>query len=83
LETYDSDSARLLEKMADRIESRESQSTDSGEIPAESPNRTAERIAAETAAQLPQGRAQSLASLLRGIDDVTTVLAREVMGHAQ
>jgi multidrug resistance protein MdtO len=69
LETYDNDSARLLEKMADWIECNEPQSTDSREISAESPNRSAERIAAEAAAQLPPGRAQSLISLLHGIHE--------------
>jgi multidrug resistance protein MdtO len=82
LETYDNDSARLLEKMADWIECDEPQSTDRREISDESANRTAERIATEAAAQLPPGRAQSLMSLLRGIDEVTTVLAREVMSGA-
>ncbi len=79
LERYDSDSARLLEKMADWLERNEPQLTDKGEVPAERPNRTAERIAADAAAQLPPGRAQSLISLLRGIHEVTTVLAKEVM----
>jgi multidrug resistance protein MdtO len=82
LETYDNDSARLLEKMADWIECNEPQAIDRREISDESPNRTAERIATEAAAQLPPGRAQSLMSLLRGIDEVTTVLAREVMSRA-
>jgi hypothetical protein len=82
LETYDSDSARLLEKMADWIERNEPQLTDRGEVSAERPNRTAERTAADAAAQLPPGRAQSLISLLRGIHEVTTVLASEVMSHA-
>ena len=82
LETYDSDSARLLEKMADWIERNEPQLTDRREISAERPNRIAERIAAAAAAQLPPGRAQSLISLLRGIHEVTTVLAKEVMSHA-
>jgi len=82
LETYDSDSARLLEKMADWIERNEPQLTDRGEASAERPNRTAERIAAEAAAQLPLGRAQSFISLLRGIHEVTTVLASEIMSYA-
>jgi multidrug resistance protein MdtO len=80
LETYDSDSARLLEKMADWIS--EPQLTDRGEVFAERPNRTAERIAAAAAGQLAPGRAQSLISLLRGIHEVTTVLTKEVMSHA-
>ena len=82
LETYDSDSARLLEKMADWVERNGPQLTDRREIPAERPNGTAELIAAEAATQLPPGRAQSLIGLLRGIDEVTTVLAREVMSHS-
>jgi multidrug resistance protein MdtO len=82
LKTYDSDSARLLEKMADWIERNEPQLTDSGDVFAERPDRTAERIAADAAAQLPPGRAQSLISLLRGIHEVTTGLATEVMSHA-
>jgi multidrug resistance protein MdtO len=82
LETYDSDSARLLEKMADWIERDEPQLTDRGEVFAERPNRTAERIAAAAAAQLPPGRAQSFISLLRGIHEVTTVLACEIMSYA-
>jgi multidrug resistance protein MdtO len=82
LETYDNDSAQLLEKMADWIERNEPQLADRREISAERPNRTAERIAAEAAAQLPLGSAQSLISLLRGIHEVTTVLASEVMSHS-
>ena len=82
LETYDSDSARLLERMADWVERNEPRLTDRGDILSERANKTAERIAAEAAAQLPPGRAQSLVSLLRGIDEVTTVLAKEVMSHA-
>jgi len=82
LERYDSDSARLLEKMADWIERNEPQLTDGGEVFAERLNRTAERIAAAAAAQLPPGRAQSFISLLRGIHEVTTVLASEIMSHA-
>jgi len=82
LEAYDNDSARLLEKMADWIECDEPQSTDRREISAESPTRTAARIASEAVAQLPPSRAQSLMSLLRGIDEVTTVLAKEIMSHA-
>jgi multidrug resistance protein MdtO len=81
LETYDNDSARLLENMADWVERNEPMSTDRGDVFAERPSRTAERIAAEAAAQLPPGRAQSLISLLRGIHEVTTGLATEVMSH--
>ncbi len=82
LEAYDDDSARLLEKMADWVERNEPMLTDKGDVFAERPNRTAERIAAEAATQLPPGRAESLISLLRGIHEVTTVLAKEVMSHA-
>jgi len=82
LETYDSDSARLLEKMADWVERNEPPLTDSGDAAPEHPNSTVERIAAEAAAQLPPGRAQSLITLLLGIHEVTTVLASEIMSHA-
>jgi hypothetical protein len=82
LETYDSESARLLEKMADWIEFDEPQSTDRRETSAARANATAERTAAEAAAQLPPGRAQSLMSLLRGIDEATTALAKEVMSQS-
>jgi hypothetical protein len=83
LETYDSDSAQLLEEMADWIERNEPQLTDSGDAAPELPNSTVERIAAEAAAQLPPGRAQSLISLLCGIHEVTTALASEVMSAPQ
>ncbi len=79
LERYDSDSARLLEEMADWIERNEPQLTDRGEVFAERPDTTVDRIAAEASAQLPAGRAQSLTSLLRGIHNVTTALASEIM----
>jgi multidrug resistance protein MdtO len=80
LETYDSDSSRMLEEMADWIGRNEPQLTDRGEAFAESPTKTAQRIAAAAAEQLPPGRAQSFISLLRGVDEVTTVLASEIMG---
>ncbi len=82
LEAYDNDSARLLEKMADWVERNEPMLTDRGDVFAERPNGTAERIVAEAAAQLPPGRAHSFISLLRGIHEVTTVLASEIMSHA-
>jgi hypothetical protein len=82
LEAYDSDSARLLEKMADWVERNEPMLTDRGDVFAECPNGTAERVVAQAAAQFPAGRAQSFISLLRGIREVTTVLASEVMSHA-
>jgi len=79
LETYDSDSARLLEKMADWIERNEPHLADRDETAPERPDTTVDRIAAEASAQLPAGRAQSLTSLLRGIHNVTTALASEIM----
>ena len=81
LETYDSDSARLLEKMADWIERSEPQLTASGDAAPGLPNSTLDRIAAEATAQLPAGRAQSLMTLLFGIQNVTTDLASEIMTH--
>jgi len=72
----------LLEKMADWVDGNEPLLTDRGDVLAEYANSTAERIAAEAAAQLPPGRAQSMISLLRGIHEVTTVLAKEVMSSA-
>ena len=80
LEAYDNDSALLLEKMAGWIDGNEPPLTDSGVFGAHG-NGITERIAAEAAAQLPPERASSLISLFRRIDEVTTVLASEVMSH--
>ena len=80
LEAYDNDSALLLEKMAGWVDGNEPPLTDSGVFGAHG-NGITERIAAEAAAQLPPERASSLISLFRRIDEVTTVLASEVMSH--
>jgi len=82
LERYDSDSARLLDKMAEWSERNEPQLTDTDDVVPGLPNSAVERIAGEAAVQLPPGSAQSLTTLLRGIHNVTTVLASEIMSQA-
>jgi len=76
-QAYDEHAARILEEMADRIEHNTPFEPNTVEASHEFLNRTVEAIHAEQPAGLPAGRAQSLITLLRGIDDLTTCLASE------
>ena len=80
-QAYDEQSARVLEEMADCVErgrpavaSEPDESGGSGELL----KWTIEETLAEESRGLPDGRAQSLITLLRGIDGLTTSLAAEI-----
>jgi len=76
-QAYDEHAARILEEMADRIEHNAPFESNTVEASHDFLNRTVEAIHAEQPAGLPAGRAQSLITLLRGIDHLTTCLASE------
>jgi multidrug resistance protein MdtO len=75
---YDDYSARMLEQVAEQIEHNAPESHDSVERSQELLEATVQKIQAEESSRLPTGRAQSLISLLRGIDRLTTSLASDV-----
>jgi multidrug resistance protein MdtO len=77
-QAYDERSARILEEMADRVEGKAVSETNSVDDSHELFNKTIEGLQNEDPSQLPAGRAQSLITLLGGIDGVTTSLASEV-----
>jgi hypothetical protein len=77
-QSYDEHSARMLEEMADRIEGDAAPETNSVDNSQELFNKTIEGLQGEESSQLPPGRAESLITLLRGIDRLTTSLATEV-----
>jgi multidrug resistance protein MdtO len=77
-QAYDEHSARMLEEMADRIERNAAPETNGVDDSQELFNKIIERLQREDSSQLPPGRAQSLITLLRGIDGLTTSLASEV-----
>jgi multidrug resistance protein MdtO len=81
LQEYDDHSARILEEMADRIEHNAAQARNSVDHSHELLNKTVQGIQAEEWPQLPTGRAQSLITLLRGIDGLTTSLASEMVAE--
>jgi multidrug resistance protein MdtO len=81
LQEYDDHSARILEEMADRIEHNAAQARNSVDHSHELLNKTVQGIQAEEWPQLPTGRAQSLITLLRGIDGLTTSLASEIVAE--
>jgi len=77
-QAYDEHSARLLEDMADRIDGNVAPEANSVDDSQELFNKTIEGLQGEDSSQLPPGRAQSLITLLRRIDGLTTSLASEV-----
>ncbi len=81
LQEYDDHSARILEEMADRIEHNAAQARNSVDHSHELLNKTVQGIQAEEWPQLSTGRAQSLITLLRGIDGLTTSLASEIVAE--
>jgi multidrug resistance protein MdtO len=81
LQEYDDHSARILEEMADRIEHNAAQARNSVDHSHELLNKTVQGIQAEEWPQWPTGRAQSLITLLRGIDGLTTSLASEMVAE--
>ena len=81
-QAYDEHSARMLEEMADSIDSNAASATNNVEESQELLNRMLEAIQGEQPAQLPPARAQSFITLIRGIDRVTTCLASEITRDA-
>jgi multidrug resistance protein MdtO len=77
-QAYDDHSARLLEEMADRIEHNAPHASDGISDSHELLKETVQGIQSEVGSQLPAGRVQSLITLLRGIDGLTTSLASEI-----
>jgi multidrug resistance protein MdtO len=75
---YDDRSARILEEMADRIEHDTSTPVDSVEGSHELLNTTIQEIQAEESKNLPDGRIESLVTLLREIDGLTNSLASDI-----
>jgi len=81
-QAYDEYSARMLNEMADRIEQNEPLDRSAVEDSHQLLNRTVKAIHGEHPAHLPAGHAQSLITLLRGVDGLTTSLAAEIAGGA-
>ena len=77
-QAYDEVSARMLEEMADRIETREPAIESGAEELHESLDRTLHEADAEASRELPAAQAQSLVTLLRKIDALTNSLAGDV-----
>jgi multidrug resistance protein MdtO len=77
-QAYDEHSARMLEDMADWIEHSAPHASNGIDDSHELLKETLQGIQAEEGPQLPTGRVQSLISLLRGIDSLTTSLALEI-----
>lgn len=79
-QAYDEHSARMLEELADRIEHNKPFEGKTVADSHELLGRAVETIVSAPVASLPKGRAQSLTTLLRGIDELTTSLAAEIAG---
>jgi multidrug resistance protein MdtO len=77
-QAYDDHSARMLEEMADWIEHNATRARNNIDDAQGFLKETVQGIQAEEGPQLPRGRVQSLITLLRGIDGLTTSLASEI-----
>jgi multidrug resistance protein MdtO len=80
-QAYDDHSSGMLEEMADWIEHNAARTRTTASDSREVLKETVQGIQAEEGPQLPSGRVQSLITLLRGIDGLTTSLASEISGE--
>jgi len=77
-EAYDQVSARMLEEIADRIEKPSSAIVTGAQELQQLLNERLHEMDAEALRQLPKAQAESLLTLLHGIDALTTSLTKEV-----
>ncbi len=77
-QAYDEQSARILEEMADCIDGDHTSIARGPDESAELLKWTIEEALAEESRGLPEGRAQSFITLMRGIDGLTRSLASEI-----
>jgi multidrug resistance protein MdtO len=78
---YDSDSADLLERMADQLADGDHKFKCGYFGPSDSLKRTLDEIEKEAPLVFPPSRAESFISLLRGIDRLTSSLVADVAAH--
>jgi len=81
LRAYDERSSRILEEMADRIEGIAA-AREAPEDSSELLEQTIQAYCAEESQQLPAAHVWSFTTLLRGIEDLTNSLARDVFRRA-